>query len=71
MLMKQPVSFAHNLNQQIYQVEKVKYKYFPSENNKNFHQVWWYMAVVPALGRPSEENHEFEASLGYTADPIF
>jgi hypothetical protein len=29
-------------------------------------QAWWYMPVIPALGRQSQEDHEFEVILGYT-----
>jgi hypothetical protein len=29
----------------------------------------WYMPVIPALGRSTEEDHELEASLGYEARP--
>ena len=28
------------------------------------------MHTVPALGRPRQENHESEASLGYIADSL-
>jgi hypothetical protein len=27
--------------------------------------VWWYTPVIPALRRLMQEEHEFEASLGY------
>jgi hypothetical protein len=27
--------------------------------------VWWYMPVIPALGKLSQEDHEFEDSLSY------
>jgi hypothetical protein len=29
----------------------------------------WYTLVILALGRLRQENHEFEASLGYTERP--
>jgi hypothetical protein len=29
-------------------------------------QVLWYRPVIPALGRKRQEDHEFQASLGYT-----
>jgi hypothetical protein len=29
--------------------------------------VWWYMPVIPALGRCKQEDCEFEASLGCIA----
>jgi hypothetical protein len=25
-----------------------------------------YISIIPALGRPREEDHKFKASLGYT-----
>jgi hypothetical protein len=28
-------------------------------------QAWWYTPVIPALGRLRQEDHDFEASLGY------
>lgn len=30
-----------------------------------FCQVWWFMPVIPELGRPRQEDYEFKASLGY------
>jgi hypothetical protein len=27
---------------------------------------WWYMFVIPALGRLRKEGQEFRASLGHT-----
>jgi hypothetical protein len=29
------------------------------------YRVWWYMSVIPALGRPSQEHCEFEYSLDH------
>jgi hypothetical protein len=28
--------------------------------------VWWHMSVISALGRLQQEDHQVEASLGYT-----
>jgi hypothetical protein len=28
-------------------------------------KLWWYMPLIPALGRPKQANCEFEASLIY------
>jgi hypothetical protein len=28
-------------------------------------QVWWYIPVIPTLGRLRQEDLKFEASLGY------
>jgi hypothetical protein len=28
-------------------------------------QAWWYTPVIPALRKLRQEDHEFEASLGY------
>jgi hypothetical protein len=30
-----------------------------------YSQVWWFTPVILALGRLKQEDHEFEASLGY------
>jgi hypothetical protein len=30
-----------------------------------FGWVWWCIPVIPVLGRLKEEEHEFEAGLGY------
>jgi hypothetical protein len=35
----------------------------------NQNRVWWQMPVVSALGRLRQEDHEFQASLGYIARP--
>jgi hypothetical protein len=29
--------------------------------------MWWYKSIIPALRRPGLEDHEFHASLSYTA----
>jgi hypothetical protein len=26
--------------------------------------MWWHIPVIPALGKPREEDHKFKASLG-------
>jgi hypothetical protein len=31
--------------------------------------VWWYRPVIPALGWPRWEDHDFKANLGYTVSP--
>jgi hypothetical protein len=30
-------------------------------------QVWWHTPIIPALGRPRQEDYKFKASLGYRA----
>jgi hypothetical protein len=27
--------------------------------------VWWFLTVIPVLGKPRQEDLEFQASLGY------
>jgi hypothetical protein len=36
---------------------------------KSHSQVWWYMSIIPTLGRLSQEHWRFEASLGYMIRP--
>jgi hypothetical protein len=36
-------------------------------SNKLYHQAWWHAPVIPALRRLRQEDHKFEASLGYIA----
>jgi hypothetical protein len=31
--------------------------------------MWWYIPIIPALGRQRQEELEFETSLGYRARP--
>jgi hypothetical protein len=33
-------------------------------------QVWWYTLIIPALRRQRQEDHKFEASIGYTVRPF-
>jgi hypothetical protein len=40
------------------------YEYFISLKILLMSWEWWYIPVIPALG---QEDHEFEASLGYIA----
>jgi hypothetical protein len=35
----------------------------------HYRQKWWFIPVIQALGRLSQENQKFRASLGYTAIP--
>jgi hypothetical protein len=35
------------------------------EKNEVLAGAWWYITVIPELGRLRHEDHEFEASLGY------
>jgi hypothetical protein len=28
---------------------------------------WWFMPIIPAVGRLRQEDHEFQASLGVIA----
>jgi hypothetical protein len=37
--------------------------------NRLFKWVWWWMPVIPALGIWRQEDHEFEACLGYMVRP--
>jgi predicted glycosyl hydrolase (DUF1957 family) len=30
---------------------------------------WWYIPVIPALGRLRQEDHQFEVNLGFTVRP--
>jgi hypothetical protein len=30
---------------------------------------WWFMPIIPALGRLRKEDRKFEVSLGYLARP--
>jgi hypothetical protein len=32
---------------------------------------WWYIPIIPALGRQRQEDLMFSASLGYIARPSF
>jgi hypothetical protein len=32
-------------------------------------RAWWYMPVIPALGRLTKEDHKFQGTLGYIARP--
>jgi hypothetical protein len=34
-----------------------------------YNQVWWYLPVIPALGRLRQEDLQFETSLGYVVKP--
>jgi hypothetical protein len=34
---------------------------------KSVGQACWYTPIIPALRRSKQKDHEFEASLGYTA----
>lgn len=40
-------------------------KSIPAQIGHEQKQVWVYITVFPALGRPKKEDYEFEASLGY------
>jgi hypothetical protein len=32
--------------------------------------VWWYKPIIPALGKLRQEDLDFEANLGSTANPV-
>jgi hypothetical protein len=34
---------------------------------QQMNQVWWRMSEIQTLGQQKQEDHEFEASLGYMA----
>jgi hypothetical protein len=34
-----------------------------------FSQVWWYMPIIPALGRLRQKDLSLKASLGYMGRP--
>jgi hypothetical protein len=34
-------------------------------------QSWWYMSIIPVLGRLKKEDCEFEASLGLYNETLF
>jgi hypothetical protein len=34
-------------------------------------QGWWYMSVIPALGRLRQEDSKFKVSLGYIITSSF
>jgi hypothetical protein len=41
------------------------------ESSKMFHRcwAWWFTAVIPAVGRPRQEDGEFKVRLGYIVRP--
>jgi hypothetical protein len=46
-------------------VERLKTHINTSKNIRLVSQTWWHMPIIPALGRLKQEDHKFEASLGY------
>jgi hypothetical protein len=32
--------------------------------------VWWYISIIPALGKLRQEDWDFKARLGYIRDPV-
>jgi hypothetical protein len=41
------------------------YPFLSSSEKCLLPQAWWHTSVIPALGRPKQEDCEFEVSLGY------
>jgi hypothetical protein len=39
------------------------------KKNPDFSQAWWCTPVIPAFRRLRQEDHGFEASLGYLVRP--
>jgi hypothetical protein len=42
------------------------YPGLPSYVSYTKSQAWWYMPVIPVLGRPRQKDHQMEASLPYS-----
>jgi hypothetical protein len=38
-------------------------------NKQPLNRAWWFTPLIPALGKLSQKNLEFEASLGYMEIP--